>query len=201
VHESIDVLMREHRRIETVLGSLETFCLDVEGGLAPDRAIVGDYASFFRGYADASHHGKEEDVLFARMIERGFSRESGPLAVMLYEHVVGRGHVGALRQVGAGAGPVSGVETQLVLEHASAFVPHLRAHIQKEDRILYPMALRLLTGPELDAILAEFDAFDAGRRSDGTHDRLEALADRLVAAFRPDPARMAAAENLVACGR
>jgi hemerythrin-like domain-containing protein len=201
MHQSIDVLMNEHRRIEKVLGSLETFCVDVEAGLTPDRGVLAQYAAFFRGYADASHHGKEEDVLFARMIERGFSRESGPVAVMLYEHVVGRGHVGALRQAGEGTGPVSAVETQLVLEHASAFVPHLRAHIQKEDRILYPMALRLLTGPELDAILTEFEAFDAGRRADGTYDRLEDLADRLVAGFRPDPARMAAAESLVACGR
>ena len=201
MHESIDILMSEHRRIEKVLGSLETFGLEVEGGLAPDRAVLAEYAAFFRGYADASHHGKEEDVLFARMIERGFSRESGPVAVMLHEHVVGRGHVGVLRQVGEGEGPVSGVEAHLVVEHASAFVPHLRAHIQKEDRILYPMALRLLTGPELDAILTEFEAFDAGRRVDGTRDRLEGLADRLVAAFPPDPVRMAAAENLVACGR
>lgn len=201
MHESIDVLMREHRRIERVLGSLETFCLEVEGGLAPDRAVVADYASFFRGYADASHHGKEEDVLFARMIERGFSRESGPIAVMIYEHVTGRAHVGALRQVGEGSGPVSGVEAQVVVERAGAFVPHLRAHIQKEDRILYPMALRLLSGAELDVILTAFDAFDADRRADGTYDRLEALADRLVGVFRPDPGRMAEAENLVACGR
>jgi hemerythrin-like domain-containing protein len=201
VHEAIDVLVREHRRIEEALGSLETFSLAIEDGLLPDRAVVADYTAFFRGFADASHHGKEEDVLFARMIERGFSRDSGPIAVMLHDHVVGRGHVGALRQVGEGDGPVSGVEAHLVVEHASAFVPHLRAHIQKEDRILYPMALRLLTGSELDAILAEFEAFDAGRRAEGTHDRLEGLADRLIASFRPDPARMAAAEDLMGCGR
>ena len=115
--------------------------------------------------------------------------------------MVGRGHVGALSDAGAGAGTVTGVEAQLVVEHGSAFVPHLRAHIQKEDRILYPMALRLLDDGELDAMLAEFQAFDAGRRADGTYDRLEGLADRLVAAFRPDPVRMADAENLVACGR
>ncbi|MFN8095238.1 MAG: hemerythrin domain-containing protein [Vicinamibacteria bacterium] len=201
MHESIDVLMNEHRRIEKVLGSLETFCLEVADGLVPERTVLADYAAFFRGYADASHHGKEEDVLFARMLERGFSRESGPVAVMLHEHAVGRGHVGALGQAGGGAGAVTGVEAQLVVEHGSAFVPHLRAHIQKEDRILYPMALRLLDDGELDAMLAQFEAFDAGRRADGTYDRLEGLADRLVAAFRPDPVRMAAAESLVACGR
>jgi hemerythrin-like domain-containing protein len=200
VHEAIDVLMREHRRIEEALGSLETFSLALEGGLAPDRAIVADYAAFFRGFADASHHGKEEDVLFARMVERGFSRESGPIAVMLHEHVVGRGHVSALRQLGEGQGPVSGVEAQRVIEHASAFVPHLRAHIQKEDRILYPLALRLLTGPELDGIAAAYAVFDAGRKADGTSDRLDATRERLVAAFRPDPGRMAAAAELVGCG-
>jgi hemerythrin-like domain-containing protein len=199
MHESIEILMNEHRVIEQVLGSLETFGLDVSGGLVPDRATLADYTAFFRGYADASHHGKEEDVLFARLIERGFSRESGPVAVMLYEHVVGRGHVGALRQLGEGSGPLCAVETQLVLEHASAFVPHLRAHIQKEDRILYPMALRLLTDDELAAIVTEFAAFDAQGRADGTRDRLDALRERLVTSFRPDPARMAAAAALVWC--
>jgi hemerythrin-like domain-containing protein len=201
VHKAIEVLMSEHRRIEQALGSLETFGLDVEGGLAPDRAVLADYAAFFSGFADASHHGKEEDVLFARMIERGFSRESGPIAVMLHEHVVGRRHVRALREAGEGVGAVSAVETQAALEHASAFVPHLRAHIQKEDRILYPMALRLLTEPELDATLTQFEAFDAGRHADGSYDRLDALCDRLVAAFRPDPVRMAAAAEMVGCGR
>jgi hemerythrin-like domain-containing protein len=201
VHKAIEVLMTEHRRIEQALGSLESFALEVEGGLTPDRAVLGDFATFFREFADASHHGKEEDVLFARMIERGFSRESGPIAVMLYEHVVGRGDVGALRQVAEGSGPVGPVEAHLVLEHASAFVPHLRAHIQKEDRILYPMALRLLPEPEMDAIGTQFEAYDAARRADGTYDRLDALCDRLVTSFRPDPARMAAAASLVACGR
>jgi hemerythrin-like domain-containing protein len=200
LHKTIDVLMNEHRLIEQVLGSLETFGLEIEGGLVPGRAQLADYGAFFRGFADACHHGKEEDILFQRMIERGFSRESGPVAVMLHEHTVGRGHVSALRQVGEGSGPLAAVETQLVLENAGAFIPLLRAHIQKEDRILYPMALRLLTGPELDAMETAFGVFESAMRADGSYDRFYGLADRLAAAFRPDPARMAAAAQVVACG-
>jgi hemerythrin-like domain-containing protein len=200
VHKTIEVLMNEHRLIEQVLGSLETFGLEVEGGLAPERPLLADYGAFFRGFADACHHGKEEDVLFQRMIERGFSRESGPVAVMLHEHTVGRACVSALRKAGDGSGPLTAVETQLVLENASAFVPLLRAHIQKEDRILYPMALRLLTGPELDAMEVEFEAFEARMRADGSYDRFRGLAGRLTEAFRPDPARMTAAAQGVGCG-
>jgi hemerythrin-like domain-containing protein len=200
VHKAIEVLMNEHRLIEQVLGSLETFGSEIEGGLRPERGLLADYGAFFRDFADACHHGKEEDVLFQRMTERGFSRESGPVAVMLYEHKVGRGHVSALRQVGDGTGPLTAVETQLVLENAGAFVPLLRAHIQKEDRILYPMALRLLAAPELDAMETSFGAFEARMRADGSLDRLHSLAGRLTSAFRPDPARMAAAAQLVGCG-
>jgi hemerythrin-like domain-containing protein len=200
VHKTIEVLMNEHRLIEQVLGSLETFGLEVEGGLAPERPLLADYGAVFRGFADACHHGKEEDVLFQRMIERGFSRESGPVAVMLHEHTVGRACVSALRKAGDGSGPLTAVETQLVLENASAFVPLLRAHIQKEDRILYPMAVRLLPENELDAMRAEFETLEARMRGDGSLDRLHGLADRLTAAFRPDPVRMAAAAQMVGCG-
>ena len=201
MQKAIEVLMNEHRLIEQVLGSLETFAAEVERGLAAERQLLADYGAFFRDFADACHHGKEEDILFQRMVERGFSRETGPVAVMLHEHKVGRGHVSVLRQAGDGTDPLAAVETQVVLESAGAFIPLLRAHIQKEDRILYPMAVRLLTGPELDAMETDFEAFEARMRADGSYDRLHGLADRLTVAYRPDPARMAAAAQMVGCGR
>lgn len=198
--KAIDVLMSEHRLIEQVLGSLETLVLEVDGGLIPERSVLADYGAFLRGYADAFHHGKEEDILFQRMIERGFSRESGPVAVMLHEHRVGRGHVGVLREAGGGDGPLTAVQTQLALEHARDFIPLLRAHIQKEDRILYPMAIRLLDGPELDALETAFERFEAGLREDGSYDRLLTLSETLTRTFRPDPVRMATAAQMVGCG-
>ena len=197
MEKAIEVLMSEHRLIEQVLGSLETFTSEIEGGLAPERPLLADYGTFLRDFADSCHHGKEEDILFQRMVERGFPRETGPVAVMLYEHEVGRGHVSALRQVGEGTGPLTAAETGVVLENAGAFIPLLRAHILKEDRILYPMAVRLLTGPEMDAMETDFAAFEARMRADGSYGRLHGLADRLTAAFRPDPARMAAAARMV----
>jgi hemerythrin-like domain-containing protein len=200
VQKAIEVLMNEHRLIEQVLGSLETFATEVEGGLAPERPVLADYGAFLRDFADTCHHGKEEGILFQRMTERGFPRESGPIAVMLHEHRLGRGHVAVLREAGGGTGPLASVETQLVLEHAGAFIPLLRTHILKEDRILYPMAVRLLSGPDLDAMQADFEALEARMRADGSSDRLQGLADRLTAAFRPDPGRMAAAAQAMACG-
>jgi hemerythrin-like domain-containing protein len=188
----ITILMNEHRIIESVLGSLETCALEIEGGLAFERAFARDYAGFLRGFADAWHHGKEEDILFRRMVERGFSEESGPVAVMLHEHREGRALVGAIHGVGEGTGEVTPAERATFLTGANGFIPLLRQHIQKEDNILYPMSERVLSSAEFETMLADFTAFEAKAGADGTRDRFETLAGRLTAAFRPDEARMAA---------
>ncbi len=93
MQKAIEVLMGEHRLIEQALGSLETYALEIVADAPPRRDVVGEYAAFFGGFADACHHGKEEDILFQRMVERGLPREVGPLAVMYHEHELGRAHV------------------------------------------------------------------------------------------------------------
>lgn len=196
----IDVLMNEHRLIEQVLGSLESCAIAVESGTTLERPLVTDYALFFRGFADACHHGKEEDILFRRMVERGFPTEGGPLAVMLREHTEGRARVSAMKGVGEGEGELAPPEQETFLTAATTFIPLLRQHILKEDQILYPMALRMLTGPELDQMESEFEEFGRRQVQDGTEDRLRALADHLISAFAPDPARMAAAAAMPHCG-
>lgn len=201
MQKAIEVLMSEHRLIEQALGSLETLAVAVGLGLDPERAQIADYAAFFRGFADACHHGKEEDILFRRMLERGMPRETGPLAVMYHEHELGRSHVRGIAALGVGEGPLGPQDAQLLVEHAEAFVPLLRVHIVKEDRILYPMAEQLLTGPELDAMDAEFEAFESRMRLDGSHEKLRRLAAHLIDRFRPDAVRMAEAAQLAPCGR
>ena len=197
---AIAILMAEHRLIEQVLGSLETLAFEVETGRPLGRPVVGDYATFFREFADACHHGKEEDLLFARMVERGFPRESGPIGVMLFEHNVGRQRVAALRDIAEAPGDVGAAERQLFLDSSLEYIPMLRQHIQKEDRILYPMATQVLIGGELDRLESEFEAFDRQLRDSGALDRLRATADALAARFRPDSARMAAAAGAGMCG-
>ena len=198
---AIEILMGEHRLIEQVLGSLETYVDGIEQGLPPERQTLADYAAFFRGFADACHHGKEEDMLFQRMLERGMPRQTGPLAVMFHEHVLGRARVAALRELGAGEGRLAPVEVQLAVETSTGFIELLRAHILKEDGILYPMAERLLTGPELDALETAFEGVEQTMRGDGSLDRFHALAEALSAGFPPDPGRIAEAALASPCGR
>jgi hemerythrin-like domain-containing protein len=200
VTKAVETLMQEHRVIEQVLGSLETFAARVREGGPADRAAIALYAEFFREFADRCHHGKEEDRLFERMTARGLPREAGPVAVMLAEHEEGRAHVRALAVLGEGLGPLSGAEREVLLAHADAYVALLRQHIVKEDNVLFPMAAQLLPAGEMEGLAEAFEEFETKVMGEGAHARLHALAEGLVAACPPDPARMAAASGCSGCG-
>jgi hemerythrin-like domain-containing protein len=135
-------LMTEHRLFEHLLGAFEAWLLTIEGGAAVGQALA-DFVSVFAELVDVHHHGKEEDLLFTAMIDAGFPANGGPLAVMLHEHDIGRVHVHALR---AAIGNDGADARRSIVEHGRTYAMLMRAHIQKEDQILYPMAREVLGG-------------------------------------------------------
>ncbi|MCU0294041.1 MAG: hemerythrin domain-containing protein [Thermoanaerobaculaceae bacterium] len=183
--EAIATLMHEHRVIEHVLDALERCSGAMASGQDVPRATVRDFAAFFRNFADRCHHGKEEDRLFATMVELGFPRDHGPIGVMLTEHELGREHIRALAAIGDGGSPLSEQERRQVCAHAGAFIPLLRTHIVREDEILYPMAIKALTPEHLATLATDFVAFEATVMGKGEHERYHALADQLIAAWSP----------------
>lgn len=182
---AIDDLMNEHRLIEKVLGSLEAFADAVESGAAAERKTVAAYAEFFRGFADKCHHGKEEDRLFVKMIEHGFPKDSGPLAVMYSDHRHGREHVAALAAVAGGKGALSPEERKTIVHHARSYAPHLREHIVKEDNALYPMALQAIPPAAVEQLAEDCDAFERSVMGEGAHETFHALAKALMTAYPP----------------
>ncbi len=181
----IEVLMNEHRVIESVLDALESYA----GRLAPDSSVdaadVDRFIRFIREFADACHHGKEEDILFETMVRHGMPRDSGPIAVMLHEHEQGRQLVRMMADCAARAA-VSGWnddERQCLRHAAHSYADLLRHHIQKEDGILYPMASSQLDASAMAEIARQFDLFETEQTGAGEHEKLHALADQLVARY------------------
>jgi len=155
IMDAIDILTNEHRLIGRVLDALVGFAGKVRSGPAPDeRAELGRFVTFIREFADEHHHAKEEDMLFAALVEHGFPAHAGPIAVMLAEHEEGRVLVRRLRDR-AGSGAAWGAaQREGVLSSAHAYADLLRAHIHGEDGILFPMARQHLP-PEAMAVVAE----------------------------------------------
>lgn len=149
VSHALAALTVEHGVLRATCDALDRFASGGmrlpggSGGARADRAELGSFVRVLHDYGDAFHHAKEEDVLFAAMVaEGGMSTESGPLAVMLGDHERGRAHVVAMAAAAEGAGPWDEVSRGRAVAEARQFTKLLRAHMAREDAVLYPMALR-----------------------------------------------------------
>jgi hemerythrin-like domain-containing protein len=158
--DPITTLMDEHVVILSMCDAAAREAARLRSGGAFDATRIDGMLDFIRSFADRCHHLKEEDLLFARMAERGFPVDSGPIGVMRHEHDVGRGHVRAIAEAAprAAAGQAAGVKA--VADNLIGWAELLRAHIYKEDNVLYPMARRALAAADLDDLESEFARVD-----------------------------------------
>ena len=66
-HPAMAMLVAEHRLILRVIAYLCGIGESLNDGGTADTAVLRDAVAFLRQYADARHHGKEEDILFAAL--------------------------------------------------------------------------------------------------------------------------------------
>lgn len=172
-----ELLMEEHRVIEQVIGCIEKMAAIAATAGTIDAERSRQAIEFIRHFADHCHHAKEEDQLFALMQQRGFSLEQGPLAVMLDEHETGRYHVKNIDAAVDEYVPGDDRAAQKFAAHAHAYAELLKAHIIKEDFILYPMADEVFSDEDQNDLLAAFDQVETDHRDH--HEKFLAVAEEL----------------------
>ncbi|MCC6544175.1 MAG: hemerythrin domain-containing protein [Nitrospirae bacterium] len=153
-----DALKKDHRVIEKMLRLLESASKKLENGENVPVDILNKALDFIRNFADNYHHGKEEDILFKIMGEKGFAKEGGPIAVMLDEHNTGRGYTRALSEGidKYASGDINAIKE--IAENARNYTRLLATHIMKEDNILYTMADKILPEDQQEELLNKFAA-------------------------------------------
>jgi len=157
----IQKLMAEHQVILRGIDLLEHGANQLEQG----ENISADYfrasIDFIRNYADKYHHAKEEDILFVRLEQVGFSPQMGPVAVMLNEHKQGRDFVSGLESATKRYAGGDKSAIQDIIENAHNYAILLRQHIQKEDMILYPMAQNALGEAGIERMQSDFNKIES----------------------------------------
>jgi hemerythrin-like domain-containing protein len=172
-------LIAEHNAVLLALQVLEK----LEGLLSREASQatedLGRLIGFFRGFVDACHHAKEEEVLFPELERRGVGREGGPIGVMLAEHARGRELVRemseALERLRRGEHGAAAAIAERGREYRALLV----AHIYKENSVLFPMADRLVPDEAAATITARFETIELERVGAGKHEAYHAMLHRL----------------------
>ncbi len=157
----IGLLMREHRLIERMVALLNEELKQITGKNKVDVEFLMVAVDFIRTYADRTHHGKEEDILFRELAKKQLSQEHElTMNELVEEHVSGRRMVTSL--VNARESYVAGNVGSLkdIVACVKELVNFYPAHIEKEDKHFFYPSLEYLSKQEQDDMLQEFWEFD-----------------------------------------
>lgn len=166
-------LINEHEGILHGLGILEKMTRLVESGSPVGISDIASMIEFLQLFTDKCHHGKEEGILFPAMEKYGIPNEKGPIGQMLLEHAEGRKFIQGL------SSSISGdkLNASAFSKNARGYIDLLRAHINKENMILFPLGDRVIPEDEQKRILDAFENHELTAMGPGVHDKLHAMLD------------------------
>ena len=159
----IGPLMIEHRLIERVIKVLPEMSKRMKESGEIEPNLIDTTVDFIRMYADRTHHGKEEEILFRDLSKRNLTEEDHRLMEALVdEHVYARQSVREL--VAAKESYLKGDKGALatITDKLEGLFNLYPEHIRKEDRIFFPASMKYFSREEQEVMLKEMWEFDRG---------------------------------------
>lgn len=155
------LLMMEHRLIERMIGLIEGAVAQIDSTGKIDPVFIDTAVDFIRMYADHTHHGKEEDILFRDLDKKDLSaKDRQVMNELIEEHVFGRETTKALVDANTRYRNGDASALAVIAKKLKAFVELYPQHIEKEDKVFFPASRTYFTDEEDQAMLHEFWEFD-----------------------------------------
>ena len=170
-------LMIEHRLIERMLAIIQDALVEAGKIKKIDPVFVDIAVDFVQTYADRTHHGKEEDILFLALKTKGLSEpDQRVMDELIEDHLFGRITTKALVEANTRYrnGDFSALEEIVRCLHT--LVDFYPKHIAKEDTVFFPASRAYFSEAEDQAMLDEFWAFDRKM----IHEKYKAVVDELA---------------------
>ena len=157
----IGPLMKEHRLIEKMINLMDNEIEKMKKYNKLNPLFVDVAVDFIRMYADRTHHGKEEDILFRDLGKKELSPNH--IKIMdefVEEHIWARSTVGKL--VDAKNQYVKGNIKILdeIINLMSELTNFYPKHTKKEDKHFFIRVMKYFTEEEQDKMFQEFWDFD-----------------------------------------
>mgnify|MGYP000870066457 CR=1 FL=1 len=167
-------LIKEHEGILFGLKILEKMVQLLKEKNQFQMDELKEMINFLRLFADKCHHGKEEGLLFPALENAGIPRENGPIEQMLLEHMEGRKYIAQMTELSES----TAFDKTAFIQSATNYIQLLRAHIDKENTILFPLGDKRIPLEKQTELLEAFEEHEVKVMGIGTHEKLHALLHR-----------------------
>jgi hemerythrin-like domain-containing protein len=177
---AIAIIKDEHRAIAAVTNGLRHLASEVRAGVAVDLDFLASMLHYIKAFPDVLHHPKEEQYLFAKLAQR--SAEAADLiASLTNEHREGSTLLARLEarvaRLRAGGDAQDGIA---MADEIDRFVDAQWRHLNAEEKLILPAALRHLTESDWQEIEGAFRANGDLRRGSDYDEAFRRLFTRLM---------------------
>lgn len=158
----IELLVKEHDNILRFVSAIRKISTNILEGQKLDVKIFKDILNFGRNYADKHHHQKEEDILFKYMLEQPDELAQTLVKYgMIADHQLGRMYSIELEKAIKSYELSPNLEAKLdIIVNAVSYGNLLIRHIDKENRVAYVYAEKILPKEVKELINKESKAFE-----------------------------------------
>lgn len=169
-------LMVEHRLIERMLVIIQETLVHAVKTRKIDSLFVDTAVDFVRTYAERTHHGKEEDILFRELKKKGLSEaDRRVMNELIEEHVFGRVTTKVLAEANIRYRNGDSSALEDIARCLQTFAEFYPKHIEKEEKVFFPASRAYFSEAEDRAMLAECWEFDRNM----VHEKYKSIVDGL----------------------
>lgn len=176
--ESLTIIKQEHRNLFRVVNVLDQMLRAQKPGTSPDFGFMESVLSYIENFTDTYHHPKEDQYLF-KALRRRTAEADAIMEELEEEHRNCPSSLSQLKVLLA-AYRSDPAHRDAFMEAIGAYLKFQTKHLQKEEGVVLPLAMRSLTDEdwaEIDAAFANNDDPIFGPRG---HAEMRAMYSRVV---------------------
>ncbi len=157
----VETLQSEHRTIGVALDILEAICRRIDRiRIIEQPEHIDALIDFFLNFADRSHHGKEEALIYPLLEEIRTRNQGKHIWRMLREHELGREYLRGIQRAMALCGEHHAEGPEMLVYMSLGYIEVMRRHIRDENALFLDMEDKRLSEADMKRLANSFDAIE-----------------------------------------
>ena len=171
-------LINEHKKINELLDIMSKIALKIKSKDVFYPNDVEEIVKYLINLIENSHHGKEDDVFYPELISSGIPKETAPLSIINYEHIISVNYLKDISSCVVNCKIGNDFSGELLADSLTNYVIAIKNHIQREEEIVFPIANEVFSIEKQNEILQRFEVIEQKYISNSFNDQFDKLLNK-----------------------
>jgi len=176
-------LIKEHKEINELLEIMSKIAAKIKSKDVFYPTDVEEIIDYLIIIIDKSHQGKEDEVFYPELISTGISKETEPLSIINYEHVLAKRYLKEISSCVVNCKIGNDFSGDLLADSLTNYVIVIQNHIKREEEIVFPIANEVFSTEKQNEILQRFEVIDQKNITHSFLERFNKLLNKLKSKY------------------